>query len=1250
VIGQVTGTKTKVLDGNIGTARSGGYTWLKNITYYDDKYRAIQIIADNYKGGTDRVTNVYDFTGKVLESQSTHTEADLTWTSPVSIVASGNALRSTATTSGAASIQQLAAGQNGWIEAIYSEGTTTRFFGWNDANPDVASANINYAFRFTTSSTVNVVENGTTKATITGVAAGDVFRITRTGTAVTYTRNGNPITLSPASTASSTLLMADLSLTTNNATLVGLRSSFSTTTQITTRRFEYDHAGRLLNTWHKLNGGPDILLVKNEYNELGQLVDKKLHSTVSTGADAKQSVDYRYNIRGWLTHINNAQVNTQPATNDDTNDLFGMELFYNQTDANLSNTALYNGNISATKWSSPMGLGTVKEKGYTYSYDELNRIKTSVFKEKATAWSTPANSGFQETGFNYDLNGNITTLQRNDKRATGWMDNLAYTYTGNQLMRVTDTGDDFAGFMDGQPGTGNDYTYDVNGNMTRDLNKGIGTSLSDATNIIAYNFLNLPETVTKGTNSIRYIYDATGRKLAQTTTFGTRVKTTDYAGEFVYEDDNLQFINHEEGRIAIAANKTIVTHDGATTDGITAVTSTLAPVTQNSNQKYIRATAVGTTTKQGMFPIGGTLTVAAGEQYRIRAKGYRTATTANNVHLYIRTNSTDLNWPGAQFPRGTASATNESYVEQIITIPAGHTTLQAGVVWNTVAAGEQFFLNDFEITKLTTHATPEYQYHLKDHLGNTRLTFTSKEEIESATATLETAAANTEQSNFLRYTNAKRINSTLFDRTNGAATGHAQRLNGSANEKYGLARSLSVMPGDKINIEVYAKYVDPNSTNWTGVLPTLMSQIASSTAGVVIDGAGYGTSTSTFPFPTQATANTSGSSEPGPKAYLNWLVFDKNYVLLTGGFDRLSTGAREFGQDVAHERLFSPEVLITEPGFVYIFLSNEETTPMEVYFDDFKVDHIKSPIVQSDDYYAFGLTFNSYNRENSVANQYLYNGKEKQDELGLDWFDYGFRYYDPAIARWMVVDPLADKFTSWSPYNYVANNPVMLTDRDGAAPEPPEWLKGVINFFKNLVSPVDNAEQAIQREEHRAAFNRFAEKVNDLRDAQRTGIDFLPGGAVFNAIIDGNTNQRSNGELATDVGVSAAIGMVVPVGAGGIKNLIKGAGKEILEGVVKKVDNIAGHLTDKDVTGAVRDVLGNPVVINGKTFDHLGEVKDALKGLGKQIDKLTKNIDKGKLTDEVKDEAVRIRSSLQKEKDRIQNILNKAENYVKENN
>src|SRR5690606_8103499 len=121
--------------------------------------------------------------------------------------------------------------------------------------------------------------------------------------------------------------------------------------------------------------------------------------------------------------------------------------------------------------------------------------------------------------------------------------------------------------------------------------------------------------------------------------------------------------------------------------------------------------------------------------------------------------------------------------------------------------------DDLQIWKSDTpvESTFEYQYHLKDHLGNVRLTFTTNDEVEEATATLETEAMDEEQSKFLRYENARRVNSHLFDHTNGSAPnttpGYALRLNGSENEKFGLARSLSVMPGDKINIEVYAKYV-----------------------------------------------------------------------------------------------------------------------------------------------------------------------------------------------------------------------------------------------------------------------------------------------------------------------------------------------------------------------------------------------------------------------------------------------------------
>ncbi len=116
---------------------------------------------------------------------------------------------------------------------------------------------------------------------------------------------------------------------------------------------------------------------------------------------------------------------------------------------------------------------------------------------------------------------------------------------------------------------------------------------------------------------------------------------------------------------------------------------------------------------------------------------------------------------------------------------------------------------------------------------------------------------------------------------------------------------------------------------------------------------------------------------------------------------------------------------------MYIYISNEEETQLEVFFDDFKVDHIKSPVVQMDDYYPFGLTFNSYQRENSVDQNYLYQGKEIQSELDLDVYDFEFRLYDPLIGRTFQIDPLADEFYDWSPYSWAGNNPMLNIDPDG---------------------------------------------------------------------------------------------------------------------------------------------------------------------------------------------------------------------------
>lgn len=74
-----------------------------------------------------------------------------------------------------------------------------------------------------------------------------------------------------------------------------------------------------------------------------------------------------------------------------------------------------------------------------------------------------------------------------------------------------------------------------------------------------------------------------------------------------------------------------------------------------------------------------------------------------------------------------------------------------------------------------------------------------------------------------------------------------------------------------------------------------------------------------------------------PKAYLNWLVFDRDFNFLTGGFQQISTACRETGNDVTHERLASPNITIVQPGYVYLYLSNENTTQVDVFYDEFNV-------------------------------------------------------------------------------------------------------------------------------------------------------------------------------------------------------------------------------------------------------------------------------------------------------------------------
>ena len=93
-------------------------------------------------------------------------------------------------------------------------------------------------------------------------------------------------------------------------------------------------------------------------------------------------------------------------------------------------------------------------------------------------------------------------------------------------------------------------------------------------------------------------------------------------------------------------------------------------------------------------------------------------------------------------------------------------------------------------------------------------------------------------------------------------------------------------------------------------------------------------------------------------------------------------------------------------------------------------------VLQEAHYYPFGLSITglSQQHEQEPANKYQYNGKELNDEFGLNWNDYGTRWYDPAAARWWSVDPLAEKYYPFSGYNYVLGNPIIMIDPTGMAP------------------------------------------------------------------------------------------------------------------------------------------------------------------------------------------------------------------------
>ncbi len=302
-------------------------------------------------------------------------------------------------------------------------------------------------------------------------------------------------------------------------------------------KFGYDHAGRLVNVVKKINNDAEHSIQVNEYDQLGGL---RLKKYLKKDGSTLESVAYDYNIRGWILSINKAYINgSEPH-------YFGEELAY---DHGFSNKRL-DGNVAGIIWK---GAANNVKRAYGFNYDPSGRLTSANYTQETSpnSWSSTV-ADYSVSNLTYDHNGNILTQYQKGMQGTAKvnMDQLTYEYfpETNRLKGVAEPNTTDFGLYDfTDRNSGDDFTYDWNGNIKQDLNRQISS--------ITFNYLNQPELVTFSGNkgNIRYIYTAAGKKSRKIVTDQTvtpaKTIRTDYIGDAIYEDGRLLSVAHGEGRI-----------------------------------------------------------------------------------------------------------------------------------------------------------------------------------------------------------------------------------------------------------------------------------------------------------------------------------------------------------------------------------------------------------------------------------------------------------------------------------------------------------------------------------------------------------------------------------------------------------------------------------------------------------------------------------------------------------------------------
>ncbi|WP_159288145.1 RHS repeat-associated core domain-containing protein [Tenacibaculum maritimum] len=433
------------------------------------------------------------------------------------------------------------------------------------------------------------------------------------------------------------------------------------------------------------------------------------------------------------------------------------------------------------------------------------------------------------------------------------------------------------------------------------------------------------------------------------------------------------------------------------------------------------------------------------------------------------------------------------------------------------------------------------------------------------------------------------------------------------------------------------------------------------------------------------------NSEPTDYIFSGWIYLSAN----NSAYGRIIFYMNEEGEEDYFTLISSGEKIREQDKWVYI--EERVTVPADIdklnlrigvytegthvsgWFDDLEIRKVNNTneIIEESNYYPFGLEHKGYNNvvNGTENNHHTYLGKEISKELGLNWLSFRHRNYMPEIGRFFGVDPVAGDYVTISPYQFAHNNPIWKIELEGLEGQelngfdvvnaPPSGQSGK-NPAAHLPLPIGDRSSgsssgnkttrqlvAIQKnqmvtgypgqaldEAVTAGIQWVGGKLSGSNVSKSTSENIQLGTNLLILITSKGKNLKAGGEALEQLTKTASTKSLAKISLNTSK--LSGTGGDVLDAVIKKTNNIGRHLSPSDLKGAVKDILGSPVTINGKAFDHLGEVTDALKGLGKQISKLNKSIGAGTFSDEVLDAAKSLRTQLQNQKDQIQNVLNNA--------